>query len=349
MKPQRVACVISSLAGGGAERMMAWRANKWAEMGRAVSIVTLLPKSADEYELDARIERISLDLPSEPGGKLQALSRNLRRLRSLSTALKRIAPEVIVSAGVQTNVLSVLAARNLPVIAMEPTEPFRHEVGFFWNWTRTKIYPKAAQVVVFNQDVADWAHRYLPSERVSIIPNPIWRSDARPANNTSRPKFDILINAFSMIKHREAWELVIGGEGEERRALLELISKLGLSNSVHLVGKVLDPISFFEASDFVVVPSRREGFSNALTEAMSCGIPAIATDCSGPKSIVRHEVDGLIVPREDTKALADAITRLINDADLRRELGRRAVDVWERFSPESVLEKWERVLESVVK
>jgi glycosyltransferase involved in cell wall biosynthesis len=95
--------------------------------------------------------------------------------------------------------------------------------------------------------------------------------------------------------------------------------------------------------------SQHEGFPNVLLEAMACGVPVVAFDCdSGPRNIIRDGIDGLLVADQDVLALIAAMARLIDDADFRRQLGRRCEDVRERFGEARVAGLWRRLLLELV-
>jgi glycosyltransferase involved in cell wall biosynthesis len=87
------------------------------------------------------------------------------------------------------------------------------------------------------------------------------------------------------------------------------------------LGHVEDMVTLFHSVDAVVLPTYREGLPKGLIEAAACGLPLIATDVPGCREVVTHEVDGLLVPPKDPVALAAAMTRLLDDAELRRRLG----------------------------
>jgi glycosyltransferase involved in cell wall biosynthesis len=108
-----------------------------------------------------------------------------------------------------------------------------------------------------------------------------------------------------------------------------------------LVGVVPDPVPLFQSAAIFVLPSRYEGMPNALVEAMTCGLPVVVTDSSpGPLELLRHGINGLVVPGDNAPAMAEAIERLIRDATLRDRLGQAARASVTRFSFAETLDIW---------
>lgn len=361
----RVALVISSLEAGGAERVISTMANHWAERGRDVCVITIESADRDFYQLDPRVRRTALGAAGHSDSIREAVANNVRRIGRLRAAIRDADPDAVISFLTSTNVLAIIAGglARVPVIVSERVDPTQEPAPRFWSRLRRMVYPRAHAVVVQTPEVRAWAEAFLPSERVRAIPNPVrlppeaFRDE--PAADTLRGHrvvaigrlhrqkgFDTLVRAFAKCHAKEPeWSLTLVGEGEERPHLEALAADLGVAAAVEMPGRVQNPFIVLRRADLFVLSSRYEGFPNVLLEAMAVGTAVIATDCrSGPARIVRHGVDGVLVPPDDVDAMADAMATLMHDDQRRRALGARAVEVTERFSMDRVMSEWERLV-----
>jgi glycosyltransferase involved in cell wall biosynthesis len=140
---------------------------------------------------------------------------------------------------------------------------------------------------------------------------------------------DVLIEAWLEVRQEfpGARLLIVGAGGAYRNVegrLRELVSVLDLDSSVLFVGHVDRAKDYVMASDVFVLPSRTEGMSNALLEALACGAPIVATDIPGNAEICTDVQNALLVPVGDSHAMAHAIKKLFSSPDFARQLGMAA-------------------------
>lgn len=345
---------------------MSLLANGWVVRGRSVALVTLAGTGGDTYQLDKHVKRVGLDVERESGSPVRAIAHNVRKIRALRRAVISIAPDVVVSFVDRVNVLTLLSCIGLrvPVVVSERVHPLHHDVGRFWSLLRRLTYPRADALVIQSETSRAWAGGVVPARRIHVIPNPVGdqfsgrgehiKSVRRPivlgVGRLSPEKgFDLLIKAFRSVAERHAeWSLVIIGVGPNEAELKEIAAKLLPSHAVLFPGTVRDPERYYRVAGLFVLPSRFEGFPNALLEAMACGCAVIATNSPGGTSeIVRHDVDGLLIPPGDLETLTKEMDRLMTDAGERSRLGVRAVEVSSRFGLDRITALWEDVISEV--
>lgn len=364
----RLTLIIYSLSSGGAERVMSTMANYWAGKGWEITLLTfdngIVPPF---YDLDSRICHIPLGLAGESPNLITAIWNNLQRIRTLRTGIYNSKPDVVISFMNITNAIALLATRglNIPVVVSERIDPARYPIGRIWEQMRQWTYPFADRIVVQTKGTLNYFSSKLQA-RTCTIPNPVLlqlkvkepsdkllgeRSLIAMGRLDKQKGFDLLLQAFAQLKARyPEWTLMILGEGALRSELESLRNQLGLTERVHFLGQVKNPSKFLKQADLFILSSRFEGFPNALCEAMACGLPVISTDCpSGPREIVRHDLDGILVPNEDVLALAAAMERLMSDEGYRKRLAARAPEVVERFTLEKVMGMWEAVISEVTR
>lgn len=134
---------------------------------------------------------------------------------------------------------------------------------------------------------------------------------------------DLLLEAWSNLPRSEDLRLLLVGDGPEREALEHRARRAGLEG-VRFEGEREGVSSYLHACDVFVLPSREEGISVALLEAMATGCCVVASDVPGNRAVVKQGRNGLLVSPRDDKQLAATLQRALNDARLRRRLGAAA-------------------------
>jgi glycosyltransferase involved in cell wall biosynthesis len=182
-----------------------------------------------------------------------------------------------------------------------------------------RIKPSLVETVYNGIDVADWGIASTPAKLPGV-------SVVATVGNIRRVKgHDVFIKAaasiaarFPRVSFNIAGDVLDTGYFEE---LQTLIRTLDLSDRFRFVGGVANLREYLSTADIFVLPSRSEGFSNAIVEAMAASLPVIATDVGGNAEAVIDGVSGFIVPSEDPAALAAAISGLLSDPSKAQEMG----------------------------
>ncbi len=335
--PSTIAVFIPSLRGGGVERNMLNLTRGMADAGYSVDLVLVSAEGPFLKMVDERVRVV--DLKS---------ARVVSALPGLIRYLKNSRPEVLLSGMGHANIIAVIARglagahcrlvvseHTLPsVIAKVAGTPLSKTVPLLSRW----FYPRADAVVVVSEDVGRDLREAsgLREELITVIPNPVVTPElveelARKANHrffaegsppvilgigrlSHEKGFDVLIRAFGFLLETTDVRLLIVGEGEDRPKLEGLVAELGLADKVDLPGFVDGVPSYICQAAVVAMPSRIEGFGNALVESMAGGIAVVATDCpGGPSDILEQGKYGPLVAFDDPAALATGIEMALRD------------------------------------
>ena len=228
------------------------------------------------------------------------------------------------------------------------------------TWQDERMVRKFDKFVVLSQeDEGYWGA--MPN--LCVIPNAALRmSDTYAEGDKKRviavgrldyqKGFDRLIEAWRIVQQNKAyadWHLDIFGKGEWKEMLQARIDGCGLQNSVKLNYPTKEIGKEYMDSSMLVMSSNYEGFPMVMIEAMACGLPAVSFDFKcGPKDIIRHGENGLLVKNGDIQGLAEAMMKLMEDEELRRRMSVEARKVTETYSEEVVMKQWLSLFEGLM-
>ena len=351
--------VISDLGSGGSQKVITGIANYLASSSRRVAMVTLSSEKSDFFQLDKKVERISLDKTGESRSILEKIMSNIQRVLAIRKEISRYNPKTVISFIAETNILVILATigQAQRVIISERNDPEKQSLGFIWNLLRILLYRSADIVSANSRGAINSMKRFVPENKLAYISNPVTLPEVVPDDEerqneilivgslTWQKAHDLLLESFAYIIDKiPGWRLVIVGQGELKQALNLQSETLGITEYIDWHENVTDVGFFYSRARIFVMPSRYEGTPNALLEALSYGLPVVISDSSpGPLEYVKNHQNGLVISNNDKAALSDAILKLVNDKGMRQKLGKNARNAVDQLSISEIVGQWEKL------
>lgn len=331
----RIAFLISSLRGGGSERVCVSLANAMVQKGHSLTIYCLnLLNAKYDGELRPEIELRNLEVAH------------------LRLALPRLLPIVagnrhdcLLSFNFEITivlvVMKMLLRSRCPVVARTPItlSAFRSGMSGIWrrhvtHWFARCFYRRADLIIAQCEEMReDLVQQYrCAASRTVVIPNPLnprlIESDTPPLPPSAgrrllfvgsllpRKDPELLLRAFAVLKqHRHDVSLTFAGAGPLLPALQQRAQELGLAGNVRFLGFVAELSQLYRETDLTVLSSRAEGFPNVLLESMAAGTPVVSVACpAGPRELIREGINGFLVPNREPGALAAAMDRALGHA-----------------------------------
>lgn len=359
----KITCVIGTLGGGGAERVMTYLADGLAARGHNVTVLTLDDSVPDFYVLSPAVRRVRVNLPTF---KKPSVWGGIPRLWRLTRAVRATQPDVVISF-MTVSVLASCWLLRIPYIYADHLDVRFLTYSLKWKVLRNFLLRGAYRVVVLSERDRKFIAMYHSHWKSAVIYNPALPA---PADPLPRPEFfeegkkyvlavgrlvqqkgfDLLLEAWRRVcDDFPDWRLCIIGAGQDEAELKGLAETLDVHYSVQFVPPQQGLKAVYQHAQLYAMSSRAEGFPMVLLEAMASGLPVVSFSCTGPDVIVRDGVDGFLVKQNYTDRLASKMAELMKDDEKRRQFGARAREVTQRFSLEKYLDAYETLCKEAAK
>ena len=349
---KKVLCFIDSLGSGGAQRQMAGLATLLHQRGYNVKVVTYY--NMPFYQSYIERENIEFECINSGGN-------NLKRVFGVVGAIKRYMPDVVISYLDTPNIIACvckLFSGSWRLIVSERS--LTQKIGIRER-VRFLLYRKA-DIIVSNSDSQNsYIIEHYPelSLKCRVITNfvdtehfspPIEKSSNNPirligvGRINDEKNIPLLINAINVVNEKGYGVKVdwFGKKYPIYEICFNLIKKLNIEDRFKFHEPSLEIVKEYQNSDVFVLTSFYEGFSNVICEAMSCGLPIIASDVSDNGVLVKDGINGFVFPSNDKDKLADCIVRYLNLSDEQKtEMGKKSRErALSMFSSISFVEKY---------
>lgn len=363
----KITFVTATLTSGGSERVMSIVANKMQERGYEVEIICLNDQIVF-YPINEGIKITHVEV--EAGTK--SLPKKLWWFRKY---IQKTQPDVVIAfmVSVYTVTLLALMGVDIPVISSVRNDPAYSNLRK--KITRKILLPRSAHVVVQTQQIKQYFSKNI-QKKTTVIYNPVnervFETSYDNDDDNDNPGLKIkderlnriisvgrlypqkdqktMIEAFAKVSEKfPQWSLIIFGEGPERGALELLVERLKIKDKVSLPGKSENIIEELKKSKIFCLSSIYEGMSNALVEAICVGLPIVTTKVSGTEELIENGENGFIVDIGDKDTMAMAMTKLIEDENLRQQFAEKNKAQAVKFETNAIVDQWEEVILKVKK
>ena len=367
--------IIYTIAGlyrpAGMERILTSKANYLSEHGYDVVIVTTEQKNRPlAFPLNQGIRCVDLEIGYEDNNGSSVWNKVLhypgkqrRHRRTLRALLLQEHPDITVSmfCGDESFLPFITdGSRKILEVHFSRYKRLQYERTGLWgaidryrSKRETRIAARFDRFVVLTHE--DYTYWGSPANG-TVIPNFLEHIPQSPSDLTSRivmaagrlshqKAFNRLIDSWNIVIKRlppgHGWKLYLLGNGELESDLKRQFVDLDLADSAQIMAPTRAIDSIYQKASIFVLTSRYEGLPMVLLEAQSFGIPAVAFDCKcGPRDVITNGEDGFLIPEGDTIAFADALLTLIQNKELRIQMGMTARKNASRWDKETIMKQW---------
>jgi GalNAc-alpha-(1->4)-GalNAc-alpha-(1->3)-diNAcBac-PP-undecaprenol alpha-1,4-N-acetyl-D-galactosaminyltransferase len=335
--------INNGLAGGGIERASVSLANHFSTLNYKVVVIALY-KSNPFFNLNKSIEFIE---PKFERNKHNKIVYTLKMMLFLRRFVLKNKPNTILAFSEWTNPYVVLALKGItiPLFLSDRMNPLA-KLPFITEFLRKILYKSATGIISQSNYAKSILQKKTGSKNIKVIYNPVNTVERIECQQLNRivsvgrlekvKGHEFLIKAFAKIENKH-WELSIVGEGSERKFLESLAKGLNIFERIKFHGHLIDFSRQLSEAKIFVLPSLKEGFPNALMEAMTVPLPCICTDFfSGNSEIIKNNENAIVVKPANVEELYIALDSLINDEAKQQVLAKNASKIREDLKFEKI-------------
>lgn len=359
---KRLTLVIDDLGVGGGQQVVRLTACQLASLGWQIQVISLQndPDATIAQELSATPGVTVIHFP----GQLKTIPRYFK----ISKQIKTFHTDIVQTHLCYANVVGVISAKmaNVPVIGV------LHSQGIC-NYAKPVLRHFATAIEAVGIAVEEYAVSFFKNKKITTISNCVIipalpdkkeiftvRAElglpqdvlvAAALGRLSKEKnYPNMIRGFSIVVQKfPSARLIIFGSGEMKEQLVDLIHQLHMDDQIILFGSIKNSQHWLAAADLYILSSQMEGLPLALLEAMSVGLPVVATDVGDLRNVISQDC-GSMVPSNDPNALASEIIRFFSDESLRKKAGERSREIIStQYNPEIWTEKLNNFFLEVIK
>lgn len=353
--------------GGGAANACKYMLNEMSQKGIEVDLVT---SSSNEFEVEKIGENINIYKLAV--GKKSIHYWTQREILTYSWKARNFIKDLVRKRnytlchaffGIPCGAIAYLYRKKLPyIVSLRGSDIPGFNKRFSLQYVFLKpiirgVWRNAKAVIANSEGLKELAQKTDPNCIIDIIYNGIDTKQFKPTGNRNnesklrilcvsrlieRKGIDYLLRSIPLMKEEvgNTFEVWIVGEGNLEQRLKELSRQLGVADAVSFKGYIEHTRlpDIYSSSDIFVLPSLSEGMSNTVLEAMACGLPIVATDTGGSRELING--NGMIIPTEDAKGIAESILKLIENEETRWRMSQISRQLAEGLSWNEVTEAY---------
>ena len=363
IEKKHILLVGPSLGRGGAERVMADMSIFLSDLGHKVTLIT----AYDDIDYSYKGNIISLGLKKK---SLLLFFTSIKAFFLWGKLVSQLSPDVIIDSRARRNTILELMI-HLFIYRNKCRKIFichRSDLEIYFPKPRIlfrPIYNKLSKIVSVSRDIENklnllrllntqTIHNGFDFNKINMIKNKNHSFEERYVLCIGRmddnvKQFKHAIECYNNSRlHSKNIHLVILGQGKLKQSL-EAYARLSIhSKKIHFKGFVPNPYAYFNKADFLVLTSKLEGFPMVLIESLACETPVVSYDCpTGPREIIQHEKNGLLVKANDKEMMTDAMNRMVQDNGLYNKLRANAKNSVAHLSMEKIATEWQSLIEEI--